>query len=136
MSLMINLHLGLNHLLDFSQGMYLVQEKMEHVLDLVTMKSNDEYRVCIMNQDIYPFRISDFLVPHSNTGYVYMLISVRDLSFTHIGITNFIRTIIQIHNSGFGSLSTKPSHLRPYTLFAYIWGLGGRRDLLFYMEIL
>ena len=63
-----------------------------------------------------------------------MLISIKDMNFTYIGKTMCIRTRIQQHNSGVGSMSTQPPHLRPFALFAYICGFNNRNDLLFYME--
>ena len=63
-----------------------------------------------------------------------MLISMRDFSFVYIGMTNCLRTRTQKHNTGMGSSSTTPAHLRPYALFAYICGFSGRRDLMYYVE--
>jgi len=63
-----------------------------------------------------------------------MLIAVRTRDFTYIGTTANLRTRLQQHNSGNGSSSTEPSHLRPYALLAYICGFGGRRNLRLLVE--
>ena len=63
-----------------------------------------------------------------------MLLSIKDQRYTYIGKTNNIRTRIQQHNSGVGSISTEPLHLRPYVLFAYICGFESNNDLMFYVE--
>ena len=87
-----------------------------------------------MDQENYPFRICDVILPECNTGYVYMLLSIKDKIFTYIGMKNCIQTKLQAHNSGYGSSSTEPVHLHPYALFAYICGFDGRRDLMFHVE--
>ena len=88
----------------------------------------------IMTQSSFPYRICDVSLPQCNTGYVYMLISVRDQNFSYIGKTFSIRQRIQQHNSGNGSVSTEPFHLRPYALFAYICGFKRNNELLFFFE--
>jgi len=111
---------------------------MEDILDLVTINSdinnNPERRNRVLSASSFPYRIKDMPLPQCNTGYVYMLISIKDMNFTYIGKTMCIRTRIQQHNSGVGSMSTQPPHLRPFALFAYICGFNNRNDLLFYME--
>ena len=110
---------------------------MEDVLKLITINSNgneEPARNRVMDQESFPFRICDVILPQCNTGYVYMLISMRDLSFAYIGMTICLRTRVVKHNSGMGSSSTEPAHLRPYALFAYICGFSGRHDLMFYIE--
>ena len=81
---------------------------------------NNRERRQVMTKTSFPYRIYDTIIPQHNTGYVYMLISVRDNNFTYIGKTFSIRKRIQQHESGFGSVSTESLHLRPYALFAYI----------------
>ena len=89
-----------------------------------------------INQNSYPFRISDVQLPIVQSGYVYMLISLRHPGVTYIGETICIRTRIQMHNSGNGSRATAPAYLRPFALFAYICGFSSpsRSDLRFYIE--
>ena len=49
-------------------------------------------------------------------------------------MTDLLERIIQEHNSGIGSTFTTPSHLCPYSLFPYICGFSGCRNLLFYIQ--
>ena len=52
----------------------------------------------------------------------------------YIGMTNSIRVRIKKHNTGIGSVSTEPFHLRPYALLAYICGFDLRRELMGFVE--
>ncbi len=56
---------------------------------------------------VYPYRISDILLPLDSTGFVYMLVSVKDCSRTYVGQTENISKqitrvgelwVLQIHN--------------------------------------
>ena len=109
----------------------------EEVLSLITINSNGNeapQRKRMMNQDSFPFRTCDVSLPQCNTGFVYMLISIKDLSYTYIGMTDAIRRRVQEHNSGIGSKSTAPAHLRHYALYSFICGFSCNRDLCFYVE--
>ena len=113
---------------------------MDEVLQLITINSQlegegDGVQRVAMSPRTFPYRICDIELPQCNTGYVYMLISMKDKGFSYIGKTLSLRSRIQQHNSGFGSMSTEPLHLRPYALFAYICGFNRRNDLLFYIEL-
>ena len=108
---------------------------MEQDLDLITMNSESEsHRSRTFNQAAFPFRICDIALPQCRTGYVYMLMSIKQQKYTYIGQTICIRTRIQQHNSGYGSSSTQPSYLRPFAILAYICGFGGRRTLREHVE--
>ena len=109
---------------------------MEKVLSMITMNSTTEYQNQNhpMNQNTFPFIICDFPLPQYNTGYVYMLMSIRDPYFTYIGATFCIRTITQRHNSGDGLSYTEPVHLLPYDIMLYVCGFDQIIDLMFYVE--
>ena len=70
--------------------------------------------------EVFPYRICDIQLPHSDGGYVYLLVSLKQPSFTYVGETNNIARRLVEHNSGHGSRSTRPSHLIPYHIAAYI----------------
>ena len=76
----------------------------------------------ILTQTSFPYRIADVVLPQCNTGYVYMLISLRHPNFTYIGTTLCLRNRLQAHNCGHGAAETTPMYLRPFALFAYICG--------------
>ena len=123
-------------------------DRLHGMLDVITLSHDDE--VDNFNEEIqmqrgqanrtlnpsitFPFRICDISLPMCNTGYVYMLLSMRNKQYTYIGKTNSIRRRIREHNTGVGSVSTEPTHLRPYALFAYICGANCNDTLLLYLE--
>ena len=56
---------------------------MEEVLSLITINVTDVLiRPCILTQASFPY---SFPLLQCNTGYTYMLMSVKDKSFTYIG---------------------------------------------------
>ena len=108
---------------------------MEDVISIITVGTDVQQGISrhrMMTQRSFPYRIRDISLPQCNTGYVYMLISIKDTSFSYIGKTYSIRRRIQHHNSGVGSVSTEPLHLRPYALFAYICGFESKKDIFLY----
>ena len=50
-------------------------------------------------------------LPDCNTGFVYMILSLKNKEFCYIGETISIRRRLQQHNSGYGSNSTAPKKL-------------------------
>ena len=109
---------------------------IEDILELVTINSNEGHgRNRMLTPENYPFRICDIALPQCQSGFVYMLVSLRQRNFTYIGTTNCIRLRLQQHNSGNGAVDTAPVYLRPFALFAYVCGFGGgRRDLRYHIE--
>ena len=110
---------------------------MEDVLKLITLhpenvSDNDENEIVAsnsMNHQSYPFRICDVPLPQCNTGFVYMLLSIKRQTYTYIGETVCIRQRLKQHNSGYGSTSTTPSYLRPFAVLAFICGFNGNKTL-------
>ena len=74
--------------------------------------------------DNYPFQTCNIGVPTSKTGYIYLLVSLRDINEIYVGETECLSTRLTQHNSGFGSKGTAPAALRPWGLAGYICGLG------------
>jgi predicted GIY-YIG superfamily endonuclease len=114
---------------------------IEDVLELVTINSMNNTRNDPIQQPrtltprSFPFRMCDFPLPQCSSGYVYMLVSLRQQNYVYIGTTQCIRSRIQQHNCGNGAIETAPAYLRPFALFAYICGFNGsRRDLRYYIE--
>jgi hypothetical protein len=107
---------------------------IDDVLKLVTVDEGGENDHRVMTQREFPFRICDVELPACRTGYVYFLISVRSMDYTYIGQTMCIRTRLRSHNSGYGSSSTEPVHLRPFALMAFICGFDGRKRLREFVE--
>ena len=77
-----------------------------------------------MTHKNFLYLIRDIALPECNTGYVYMLISIRMRAFIYIGTSNSLKTRLRAHNSGQEALAAEPSYIRPYGLLAYICGCG------------
>jgi hypothetical protein len=87
----------------------------------------DSAQPAVIDQGQSIYRPRDVSFPHDDTGYVYILVSVKDPKFTYIGSTkNVVRRLSQ-HNSGFGADQTAPVSLRPWGLLAYVAGFDGIR---------
>lgn len=107
---------------------------MEDILNLVTICNEQREAPFISLQQSFPFRMCDVELPTCNTGFVYMLLSCRQQTYTYIGQTNSLWRRINQHNSGFGASGTAPSHLRPFGVFAYICGFDRNRALMLHVE--
>jgi len=73
---------------------------------------------------IFPYRTCDIPLPRDNSGYVYLLISIRDFNRAYVGETTNIIRRLQKHNSGYASRGTTDPIYRPYFVAGYICGLG------------
>ena len=65
---------------------------MEEVLELITVNATSNQHPVLpasrrMSQSSFPYRICDVSLPQCNTGYVYMLVSMKDNNFSYIGKT-------------------------------------------------
>ena len=117
-------------------------DHMERILRVVTINEveNEEGIDSIdenernMEYSNYPYRITDISLPNDTSGYVYMLISLRCNDFVYIGKTKDLNQRLRAHQSGNGSYTTQPEHLRPYCYFAYICGFDGNEATMFYIE--
>ena len=88
-----------------------------------------------MTQQHFPFRIRDSELPQCNSGYVYMLLSLRKMDHIYIGETQNIITRLKQHNQGIGSASTAPEYLCPWAIIGYVCGFqGGNRELRLSIE--
>ena len=103
---------------------------MDRVLSLVSINgdTNDQNR-SIFDYDTYPFRIADIPLPDCNTGFVYMLMSLKENTFIYVGESQCLKIRLGHHNSGNGSTLTTPLHLRPYAIIAFICGFDGNKIL-------
>ena len=73
------------------------------------------------------FRPRDTAIPPHRLGFVYMLVSTRELSTIYLGSTFDLKKRWERHNKGFGAKQTSPIHLRPWAILAYIVGFDGNR---------
>lgn len=73
----------------------------------------------------FPWRVVDFDLPTSCTGYVYMLMSSADADVIYVGQTGRNLPIrLKEHNTGVGAVATAPFALRPWSVVAFITNLG------------
>ena len=112
---------------------------METILRVITTnyeeENNDSAPVrATMTHSSFPYRMNDVFLPTDCSGYVYMLISLRLHDYYYIGKTRDLHQRMRSHQSGHGSRSTQPEHLRPYAYFAYICGFNGNEAMMFYIE--
>ena len=79
----------------------------EKILRVVTINGEDgineefEMNEIVLDQTIFPYRLHDVSLPQDNTGFVYMLISVRSTDFVYIGKTTDLIESLRVHNSGY-----------------------------------
>ncbi len=103
---------------------------MEQILEMACLNStSNESQISTFHHQQWPFRLCDMPLPQCNTGFVYMLVSTQDYTFSYIGETMNISSRLNDHNSGYGSATTLPLSLRPYALFAYVCGFDGDKVL-------
>ena len=103
---------------------------MEKILEMAFLNTTpNETQMSIFTHQEWPFRLCDMSLPQCNTGFVYMLVSTSDCTFSYIGETNNMSARLNEHNSGYGSKTTCPLSLRPYALFAYVCGFDGDKKL-------
>ena len=112
------------------------KDYMELILEMASVTNSQIRNIGIpsIRRDEHPFRFCDKPLPHCNTGYVYMLISLRNKESTYIGMTNNIQARLHQHNSGLGTSFTASVRLQPWALFAYIVGFDSNRQLMLSIE--
>ena len=74
---------------------------------------------------LHPFHVADIELPQDSSGFVYILVSVKNRQSTYIGQTNNLVRRLKEHNSGIGALSTASELLCPWALLAYVAGFDG-----------
>jgi len=106
----------------------------EYIAHLLTQLSHDNdqphasspIQIDLQN---HPFRPVDVEIPYDNTGYCYLLVSLRHSNVTYIGQTNNIRRRLREHNSGYGAMQTSDERLRPWALLSFVCGFEGKRHV-------
>jgi len=101
---------------------------IDQLLDRLSVNGNGgsirDVDTVISFPSVYPYRISDISLPSDSTGFVYMLVSVKDCSRTYVGQTENISKRLYQHNKGWGAVGTADPQYRPYAVAAYICGMG------------
>lgn len=78
--------------------------------------------------DVWPFRISDIILPTTPSGFIYSLVSVPCPDKRYVGYTRNLGRRVDEHNEGRGSFGTSHDSFIPWTLCSYICGLGHLSD--------
>jgi hypothetical protein len=71
------------------------------------------------------YRPKDIVLPTHELGYVYMLVSTKQLSCVYIGSTKSLVKRWRQHNTGYGANQTRAIQLRPWAILAFIVGFDG-----------
>jgi GIY-YIG catalytic domain len=74
----------------------------------------------------YPFRMCDLDLPSDDSGFVYLLISLRDRKTTYIGQTQRLAKRLAAHNQAYGAKQTADPTLKPWAIYGVICGF--KRD--------
>ena len=69
-----------------------------------------------------PFRPQKLEIPNEAVGFVYLLVSIKDVTSFYVGETSELRRGLLQHNSGQSSFFTFQPHLRPWGLLAFATG--------------
>jgi predicted GIY-YIG superfamily endonuclease len=110
-------------------------EYMARILEAISGRPTIPDQPNTLNtQHFYPFRLSDLQLPSDNSGFVYLLISMRDYKTTYIGQTRRIVKRLIEHNSMYGSTQTANSTLQPWALLAIICGFENDRHKMLRVE--
>ena len=98
---------------------------IKHVLDIITINrnQNEQNQHIFDYPEVYPFRLRDIILPQDTTGFVYFLVSKRNINQVYIGQTKCISQRLAQHNNGTGSSGTTDIMYRPWGVAAYICGL-------------
>ena len=107
---------------------------MEKVINLLDYNKNLEEveSMNVFNYEAHPYDFIHIELPDCNTGFVYFLVSLKDVRKTYIGQTYNIKKRIHDHNAGFGTSFT--DEFRPWALYALIIGFDGVRTYMMSIE--
>ena len=72
----------------------------------------------------FPYRVCNFTLPNSNSGYVYMLISTKCPEQTYVGTTINVAVRLNQHNSGFGLEGAACWDYLPWAVAAFMTNMG------------
>jgi hypothetical protein len=97
----------------------------EYILYLLEHLCGDpspQQGMTLVDHTLNPFRPVDVELPQDDSGFVYILVSLRDRQSTYIGQTKNLVSRFKKHNAGLGAASTSDPLLRPWALLGYITG--------------
>jgi len=78
--------------------------------------------------NLSPFTPRKIELPPGEVGFVYLLVSTKDVTSTYVGQTSDLRRRLREHNSGSGSYLTNQIHLRPWGVLCFATGFSDLTD--------
>lgn len=96
---------------------------MEMIVENVSIKPNssESSTVKLINYaEMYPYRVCDVDIPHSNSGFVYMLSSTHVNKKFYVGQTENLVVRINDHNMGRGAKPTKIKAYQPWSPVSFM----------------
>ena len=105
-------------------------EFVEHILDVLSLQRGLPLKKNV-NLSHHYLRPNDIMLPADGSGAVYILISVKDIKTTYIGMTEqpLAHRLAQ-HNSGLGAITTSDPKKRPWAYLGFVVGFDNNRDAL------
>ena len=88
----------------------------------------------IFSYEVSPFEFTLLPLPQCSTGYIYFLLSIRNIRLTYIGQTYNLKSRLAQHNSGSGTYFTNEIQNRPWAILAYIAGFDRNKQSMLSME--
>jgi hypothetical protein len=72
--------------------------------------------------ELHPFLPLYRELPSASCGYVYLLASIPNSRVSFVGECIDLKKALREHNTGYGDLTTKPTELHPWGVFAFVCG--------------
>lgn len=102
-------------------------EYMSYILDCLTKSQTPggySPTAPVIEQTQHVLRPIDIELPSTDSGFVYILVSLQDKKSLYIGQTTNLVRRLRDHNRGAGAKATAEPLLRPWALLAYVTGFG------------
>ncbi len=99
---------------------------IEHLIKMLSVGEEIEYPH--LNYNDFPYRLKDIAIPQDCSGFVYCLLSTKDMMTTYIGETYNLTARLRLHNTGYGAEQTRHENLRPWALVGFVCGFNGNKD--------
>ena len=113
------------------------EEYIDNVIDRLSVNREDVARYSNRGHDSpflhtlairnHPYNLEKQQLPTDNTGFVYILISLRTRANLYIGETSHLLRRLAQHNSGHGAKQTRDLRYRPWAILAYVTGFQGNK---------
>lgn len=111
------------------------RDYLTHILTQLTRRpDNITGRRYTIDHSRSIFSPQDVSIPTHSLGYVYLLVSTKNLNTTYIGSSENLLKRWKQHNSGFAAKQTRAVRLRPWAVLAYVVGFDGDKNRFVELE--